>query len=212
MGYCVEPKIMMKQITAFCAAILLYLGVSPVTHAQGNSEATNIARQGSEASKASDWNKAIDLFRKATEMDRKWAPNLVAALQQRGAANMSQQKFSEAAADFSEALNINPRDAGIHERRAYVEMKLNDFDKALADYSDAIKINPREIRYYLLRSYIYETKSDLKNSMADTEHVLHLDKNNAEAHARQERLKKIQTMNANAPGPTPIPAAPVTKK
>jgi tetratricopeptide (TPR) repeat protein len=177
-------------------------------HAQGNSESTNIARQGSEAAKAGDWNKAIDAFRKAAEMDRKWSANLVAALQQRGAANMSQQKFAEAAADFTEALKINPRDAAIHERRAYVEVKMKDYDKALEDYSDAIKINPKEIRYYLPRSFIYETKGDLKSSMADTEHVLKLDKNNAEAQARKERLQKIEKMQANAPGSTPIPAPP----
>ena len=199
---------MMKQISALCLTAVLCLGIAPVLNAQGNSEATNVARQGSEAAKASDWNKAVDSFRKATGLDRKWAPNLAAALQQRGVAFMSQQKLPEAVADFSEALQINPRDAGIHERRAYVEMKLNDLDKALADYSEAIKINPGEIRYYLLRSYIYETKGDLKNSMADTEHVLKTDKNNAEAHARKERLQKVEAMKANAPGATPIPAPP----
>jgi tetratricopeptide (TPR) repeat protein len=208
---------MIKNISALCAAIALSLSVAPMIHAQGNDPATNTARQGAEAAKAGDWNKAIDAFRKATEMDKKWAANLVAALQQRGAVYMSQQKFPEAAADFSEALKINPRDAGIHERRAYVEVKMKDYDKALEDYTEAIKLNPKEIRYYLPRSFIYETKGDLKNSMADTEHILKTDKNNAEALARKDRLEKIEKMKANAPGPTPIPgppapASPQTKK
>lgn len=202
---------MIKNISAFCLAAVLGLSLLSRANAQGNSEAAKLARQGSEAAKAADWDKAIDAFRKATEMDRKWNANLAAALQQRGAAYMSQQKFPEAAADFTDALNINPRDAGIHERRAYVEMKLNEFDKALADYSEAIKINPHEIRYYLLRSYIYETKGDVNNSMADTDHVLKMDKNNAEARARKERLQKIQALNANAPGATPIPPPPTKK-
>jgi tetratricopeptide (TPR) repeat protein len=207
----------MKPIFTFSLAIALSLGV-PMAHAQKNDEATNLARQGSQAAKGGDWDKAIDAFRKAADMDRKWASSLEAALQQRGAAYASQQKFPEAAADFTEALKINPRDAGIHERRAYVEMKLNDLDKALEDYSEAIKINPKEIRYYLPRSYIYETKGDLKNAMADTDHILKVDKNNAEAKSRKERLQKIETMKANAaanaPGPTPIaaPPAPPVKK
>jgi tetratricopeptide (TPR) repeat protein len=199
---------MIKHKSLFCVAAALSLCVSPMIHAQGNSESTNIARQGSEAAKAGDWNKAVEAFRKAAEMDKKWAGNLVAALQQRGAVNMGQQKFAEAAADFTEALKINPRDAGIHERRAYVEVKMKDYDKALEDYSEAIKINPKEIRYYLPRSFIYESKGDLKNSMADTEHILKADKNNAEALARKDRLEKIEKMKANAPGPTPIPAPP----
>jgi tetratricopeptide (TPR) repeat protein len=199
---------MNKYFSAFCVAAALFLGVAPMIDAQGNSESTNIARQGSEAAKAGDWNKAVDAFRKAADMDHKWSANLVAALQQRAAANMSQQKFPEAAADFTEALKINPRDAAIHERRAYVEVKMKDYDKALEDYSEAIKINPKEIRYYLPRSFIYETKGDLKNSTADTEHILKLDKNNAEAKERKERLQKIEKMQANAPGPTPIPGPP----
>src|SRR5712671_506336 len=85
-------KIMMKQICAFSAAAVLCLTFLPTIHGQGNAEAINLAHQGSEAAKAADWNKAVEAFRKATAMDRKWAPNLVAALQQRGAANMSQQK------------------------------------------------------------------------------------------------------------------------
>ncbi len=202
---------MIKPLFVSAVVAVLCLNVLPAIRAQGNKEAINMAREGSEAAKASDWNKAVNAFRKATELDQKWAPNLMAALQQRGAAHMSQQKFKEAAADFTEALKVHPRDAAVHERRAYVEMKLNDFDKALADYSDAIQINPREIRYYQLRSYIYETKGDLKNSMADTDHVLELDKNNAEALSRKERLQKIQTMTANLPGATPIPKSPTHK-
>jgi tetratricopeptide (TPR) repeat protein len=202
---------MIKTISALCLAAALGLSPLSIANAQGNPESAKLARQGSEAAKAANWDKAVDDFRKAAEMDRKWNTNLAAALQQRGAAFMSQQKFPEAAADFTEALNITPRDAGIHERRAYVEMKLHEVDKALADYSEAIKLNPREIRYYMPRSYIYEVKGDLKNSMADTEHVLKMDKNNAEARSRKERLEKIQALNANAPGNTPIPAPPVKK-
>lgn len=202
---------MMKRISVLCLATILFLGLSPMIQARGESEATTLARQGSQAAKAGNWDAAIDAFRKAAEMDQKWSSSLSAALQQRGAIYMKDQKFPEAEADFTEALKINPHDAGSHERRAYVEMKLNNFDKALEDYNDAIKINPHEIRYYLLRSYIYETKGDIQNSMADTDRVLKMDKKNAEAKARKERLQKIQALNANLPGPTPIPAPSVKK-
>jgi Tfp pilus assembly protein PilF len=90
---------------------------------------------------------------------------------------------------------------GIYERRAYVEMKANDLDKALADYSDAIRLSTDEVRCYLYRGYIYERKGDVKNSMADTEKALKLDKHNAEALSRKERLQKVQSMNAPAAAP-----------
>src|SRR3954466_12142132 len=192
-------------------ATLLLLGLLSLATTQlyaADDEATKVAREGSEAAKTGDWDKAVASFRKASEMNGKWKKDLDAALEQRGSANMKAQKFPEAMADFTEALNINPHDAATLERRAYVEMKLNNMDKALEDYTSAIKINPKEVRYYLLRSYIYESKSDVKNSMADTDQVLKLDPKNAEAQARKDRLNKIQTMQANQPGATPIPPPP----
>jgi tetratricopeptide (TPR) repeat protein len=81
-------------------------------------------------------------------------------------------------------------------------MKMKDLDKALADYSSAIKLKPGDVRYYVYRSSMYERKGDIKNSMGDTEKALKLDKHNAEALSRKERLQKIQSMNAPAAAPT----------
>jgi tetratricopeptide (TPR) repeat protein len=200
---------MMKRFSLSLMTALA-LSAAQFAHGQPTAESTNLARQGTDAAKAQDWNKAVDSFRKATQIDRKNAPNLFAALQQRAFAYVSQQKFQEALADFNEALQINPKDAGIHERRAYVEMKLNDFDKALADYSEAIKLNPNEIRYYLLRSYIYEVKGDTKNAMADTDKVLTMDPENAEAQGRKARLQGRPS--TPPPGTTPTPVPPSQRK
>jgi Tfp pilus assembly protein PilF len=195
----------MKQYSALTLIIALALCVSQFAEAQGNKEAARLSREGFEATKNKDWNKAVDAFRKAAELDRKQAPNLVSALQHRGMEYTTQQKFPEALTDFSEALKMKPNDADIYERRAYVEMKTNEVDKALTDYSEAIRLSPNEVRYYLLRSYIYETKGDVKNSMADTDKALKLDPGNAEAKSRKARLEARQSLNAP---PTPIPSSP----
>jgi tetratricopeptide (TPR) repeat protein len=192
---------MMRRNSAFVLIAALLLCFCKFASGQGNAEAVKSSREGFQATKDKDWNKAVAAFGKAAELDSKLAPNLIAALQQRGAAYTSEQKFPEAIADFSEALKMKPNDPGIYERRAYVEMKMNDLDKALADYSEAIKLNPNEVRYYLYRGYIYEKKGDIKKSMADTEKALKLDKHNAEALSRKERLQKIQSMNAPAATP-----------
>lgn len=194
----------------FSLAIALSVISAPLLHAQGNDPATKEAREGSEAAKAGDWDKAIEAFRKAYEMNHKWGGDLAAALQQRASASMKQNQFQEAQTDFTEALKIKPHDAGIHERRAYAEMKLGQMDQALADYNEAIKIDPKEIRYYQIRSYIYEQKKDYKNSLADTDRILKMDPNNAEAKARKDRINKIQELANNQVGATPIPAPPST--
>ena len=195
----------MKQYSALTLITALAVCVSQLAHAQGNKEAAKLAREGAEASKNQDWNKAIEAFRKATDLDRKFAPNLAIAYQHRGFASANEQQFEDAIRDFSEALKINSQDPRIYEQRAAVVMKMNDYDKALADYSEAIKLKPNEVRYYLYRSYIYETKGDVKNSMADTERALKLDPGNAEAKSRKARLEARQSLNAP---PTPIPSSP----
>ena len=182
---------------------------SPSLRAQGSSEANKLARQGSEAAKDKDWDTAIESLRKAAEMDRKYNPNLAAALQQRATASASQLKFPEAITDFDEAIKIHPHNASAYEGRAYVHMKMNDLDKALADYSEAIKLNPSEARYYSYRAYIYETKGDLKNAMVDAEKILKMHKGNKEAQARKARLEtRLKNQSGQVPNPPPPAPAP----
>jgi len=199
----VQQKIMKKYITLFIA---LAVCVLQVAQAQGNKEANKLAREGAEASRNQDYDKGVELLRKATALDRKYASDLAVAYQQRGFASARDQKFEEAIADFNEALKIKSNDSRIYEQRAAVEMKLRDYDKALADYSEAIKLKPNEVRYYLYRSYIYETKEDIPNSMADTEKALKLDPKNAEAQSRKARLEAKQAAApppVNSPRPAP---------
>jgi tetratricopeptide (TPR) repeat protein len=196
----------MKKTFAFTFAAALALCAAQLSEAQATKdakEANKLARDGAEASKNQEWDNAVDLLRKATALDRKYAPNLAAVYQQRGYAAATNQQFQDAINDYGEAIKINPEDARIYEQRAAVEMKLNDYDKALADYSEAIKLKPNEVRYYAYRSYIYEVKGDIKNSMADTEKVLKLDPNNQEAKSRKTRLEARQSANTPLAPPPP---------
>jgi tetratricopeptide (TPR) repeat protein len=196
----------MKKNFVFTFIAALALCAAQLSDAQATKdtkEANKLARDGAEASKNQEWDKAVDLLRKATALDHKYAPNLAAVYQQRGYAAATNQQFQDAINDYGQAIKINPEDPRIYEQRAAVEMKLNDMDKALADYSEAIKLKPNEVRYYLYRSYIYETKGDIKNSMADTEKVLKIDPNNQEAKSRKTRLEARQSMNSPLPPPPP---------
>jgi tetratricopeptide (TPR) repeat protein len=196
----------MKKNFVFIFVAALALCAPQLSDAQATKqakEANKLALDGAEASKNQEWDKAVDLLRKATALDHKYAPNLAAVYQQRGYAAATNQQFQDAINDYGEAIKINPEDPRIYEQRAAVEMKLNEMDKALADYSEAIKRKPDEARYLNYRAYIYELKKDLKNSMADTDKILKLDPNNQEAKARKSRLSALEA--ANAPF-TPIPA------
>src|SRR5881392_1629147 len=195
----------MKKRFAFTVITAVALCVSQVSAAKPkkNVEANRLAREGAEAAKNQDWDKAVELLRKATAMDHKYTDELAAVYQRRGYAGASNQQFQDAIQDYTEAAKLTPQDVRVYEQRAAVEMKIQDYDKALADYSEVIKLKPNDVRYVNYRAYIYELKKDLKNSMAETNKALKLDPNNQEAKARKSRLSAIET--ANAPF-TPIPA------
>jgi tetratricopeptide (TPR) repeat protein len=202
----------MKKSFAFTLITALALCVSQLSGAESkkNVEANKLAREGAEAAKNQDWDKAVELLRKATAMDKKYSDELSAVYQRRGYADASQQNYQDAISEYGEALKLTPQDVRIYEQRAAVEMKINDYDKALADYSEIIKLKPNEVRYYNYRAYIYELKNDATNSMTDTEKVLKLDANNQDAKARKQRLEQKAAANISVTPPpsTPKPAKP----
>jgi tetratricopeptide (TPR) repeat protein len=190
----------------FVAALSLCASQACLAAEKKNPEANKLAREGAEAAKNQDFDKAVDLFKKATAMDHKYADELSAVYQQRGYAAANDQRYGDAINDYDEALKLTPQEAPrIHEQRAAVEMKIQDYDKALGDYSELIKLKPNEIKYLNYRAYIYELKNDLQNSMADNEKILKIDPNNQDATARKQRLeRKI----ADATPLTPPPRSP----
>src|SRR6267142_2460428 len=202
----------MKILFVACLITTLALSMAKSASQEGNPQAGKIARDASQAAKDQDWNKAIDGFRKASEMDRKYVANLAIAYQQRAYSYANDQRFQDALTDLAEAIKINPRDAHAYEQRAAIEMKMIDYEKALADYDVAIKINPGEIKYHLYRGYIYELRGDLQNAMTETEAALKINPKNKEAVERKQRLEKIQSPTAPPPANATPVAAPPKKK
>lgn len=209
----------MKKSFAFSLITALALVASQVCYGQAKKggkepEANRLAREGAQAAKSQDWDKAVDLLKKAAAMDHKYSDELAAVYQQRGYAAASNQQFQEAIQDYTEAGKLTPKDVRVYEQRAAVEMKIQDYDKALADYTEVINLKPNEVKYYNYRAYIYELKNDLKNSLADTEKVLKIDANNDDAKKRKERIEhKIAENTPLTPPPGFVPkTSPPAKK
>ena len=209
----------MNRSFAFIVIAALGLCASQVCQAaeKKNPEANKLAVEGAKAAKNQDFDKAVDLLKKAAAMDHKYADELSAVYQQRGYAATKDQRYGDAINDYEEALKLTPQQAPrIHEQRAAVEMKIQDYDKALADYSELIKQKPNEIKYLSYRAYIYELKNDLQNSMADNEKILKADPNNQDAKARKQRIEKklaeMVTLTPPPRSPTPAASPPGKKK
>ena len=196
----------MKTLFALCLVTTLGLSIAPAAQQEGNPEAAKIAREGSQAAKDQNWDKAIERLRKASEMDRKFTASLVLAYQQRAFAYANDNRFQDAMNDLNESIKIKP-DPRAYEQRAAIEMRISDNDKALADYAEASKLNPGEIKYHNYRAYIYETRGDIQNSMAENDAALKINGKNKEAVDRKARLQKIMSQNA-VPAGTPVAAPP----
>jgi tetratricopeptide (TPR) repeat protein len=209
----------MNRTFAFTLVAALAVCASHISQAaeKKNPEANKLAVEGAKAAKSQDFDKAVDLLKKATGMDHKYADELSAVYQQRAYAAAKDQRYGDAMNDYEEALKLTPQQsARIREVRAAVEMKIQDYDKALADYSELIKEKPNEVKYLNYRAYIYELKNDLQNSMADNEKILKTDPNNQDAKERKERVeKKLSEMVTLTPpprSPTPAPSPAGKKK
>jgi tetratricopeptide (TPR) repeat protein len=203
----------MNKSFAFILIAALALCASHVCQAaeKKNPEANKLAVEGAKAAKDQDFDKAVDLLKKATAMDHKYADELSAVYQQRGYAAANDQRYGDAVNDYNEALKLTPEQAPrIHEQRAAVEMKIQDYDKALADYSELIKLKPNEIKYLNYRAYIYELKNDLQNSLADNEKILKADPNNQDATARKQRIERKIAENTPLTPPPRSPTASPT--
>src|SRR5437764_14764518 len=110
----------MKRSFAFVLITALALCASQVCQAaeKKNPEANRLAREGAEAAKSQDFDKAVDLLRKATAMDHKYADELSAVYQQRGYAAATDQRYGDAITDYNEALKLTPdQDTRIHKPR-----------------------------------------------------------------------------------------------
>ena len=196
----------MRYMKLLGLGIMIFAIGATVLFGQSTQEAANLTREGIEASKAKDWDKAIAAFKRAAQLDERYAPNLASALQQRASVYVSQQKFPEAVADYTEALKVKAKDPDIFERRAYAEMQLKDYDKALHDYNEAIKLSPEEPKYYQVRAFIYQSKGDFKAAMADVDKTLKLDPNNQDA---QQRKKFLDAKLHAPPTAPPMPSGPI---
>ena len=81
-------------IVTLVAALTLCVSQLCQAAEKKNPEANRLAREGAEAAKSQDWDKAVDLLKKATAMDHKYADELSAVYQRRGYAAANERSES----------------------------------------------------------------------------------------------------------------------
>lgn len=92
----------------------------------------------------------------------------------RGHAYRDAGDTDHAIADYTKALEMQPRDEEALYARGYVRQDKGDFDRAIADYSAAIAIDGNDGDTYYGRGMSYQAKGDLDHAIADYTTVIRL--------------------------------------
>jgi lipoprotein NlpI len=90
--------------------------------------------------------------------------------------------FDHAIADFSELLELSPKEPHAHYNRGVAYSRRGDFDNAITDYGEAIKLDPRYGKAYLCRGDAYQAKGDFDGAIADYDQAVQLDPKYKEAY------------------------------
>ncbi|GBG77225.1 hypothetical protein CBR_g23552 [Chara braunii] len=82
--------------------------------------------------------------------------------------------YIEAVADFTRAIELDPKNADFYHNRGFSYRKLGKFEEAISDYTMAIKLNPQHCRAYYNRAFSYDRMKNYEAAIADyTEVSMH---------------------------------------
>ena len=107
----------------------------------------------------------------------------------RGEANLAKRDFEKAIEDFSQAIKLNPNDAGMYVDRSAAYYAISTLkkepsyvDKAIDDCNQAIKLNPDFASAYSSRGASYSAKGDYDKAIEDLNQAIRLNPNDENAY------------------------------
>ena len=97
----------------------------------------------------------------------------------RGNAYRAKGDHDHAIADYTKAIELNPKVAGYYDGRGDAYKAKGDLDKAIADYTKAIEISPKWDEAYRDRGLAYYAKKDYDQAIADYTKAIEIDPKDA---------------------------------
>lgn len=125
------------------------------------------ANAGLAALNGGNYDEAIRLYTKAIASGELSQDYLSIAYINRGRSWYFKKDFDKAIADFTKAIEIDPKDADAYYARGLVRHIKGDYDKAIADYTKVIEINPKRAKAYKARGFCWEAKGQYDKAKAD---------------------------------------------
>jgi tetratricopeptide (TPR) repeat protein len=92
-----------------------------------------------------------------------------------GDSYLNRGDYDKAIADYTRAIEIDPRDAVAYENRGIAYTSKGDIDRAVADFTQAISIDPLYAGTYFNRGCAYDEQGDYDKAIADYTQTISID-------------------------------------
>jgi tetratricopeptide (TPR) repeat protein len=116
----------------------------------------------------------------------------------RGNAFLLAEKYEDAVADYTTAINLNPKFAEAYLNRSTVYSLQGDHVRAIADYTTALDLNPQDADAYNNQGNIYSLQGDHVRAITSFTTAINLDSENAVAYNNRGNAYSAQRNYAEA--------------
>jgi len=114
----------------------------------------------------------------------------------RGVDYIQQEKYDLALAEFTKAINIDPRYAEAYLNRGFLYEQQEKPDLALSDYNQAININPRYATAYNNRGTLYYYRLEREKAIRDLRQAAELFRQQGDAALYEKVMELLRELGA----------------
>ena len=158
------PPSLVALVACACLAPALLLGASP--------QAIELGKQGTEAIKRAEYQKAVDALSEAIKIDEDYGD----AFLQRCYSRYKLEQFRDAIADCTEAFRLDPKNAEAYYLRGVIRSEnLGDNRKAVSDFDQAIVLDAKHAWAYLKRGNARFRLGDKTGGLNDYSRAISID-------------------------------------
>jgi tetratricopeptide (TPR) repeat protein len=144
---------------------------------QSGDSAAALVNQGQDLIRTRQFNDAIEVLRKAIELQ----PNLATAHVQLGIALMGINQRDQAMIEIKKAIELDPNDPRAYVAQGNIDSSMRRYDEAIAAYKQAVNLDSNYLNAHLNLGMAYGTTQRFAESAEAFQQALRIDPNNPSA-------------------------------